>query len=85
MNTVLAARALSCGYGASVVVRDLTITVGEREVVALLGANGAGKTTTLLTLAGVLRPANGDIEVFGQRVNSWNAPARPGRRRDDPR
>ena len=74
MNTVLATRALSCGYGASVVVRDLTITVGEREVVALLGANGAGKTTTLLTLAGVLRPANGDIEVFGQHVNSWNAP-----------
>ena len=74
MNTVLATQGLSCGYGPSVVVRDLTITVGEREVVALLGANGAGKTTTLLTLAGVLRPANGDIEVFGQRVNNWNAP-----------
>ena len=48
MNTpVLEVAGLTAGYDGAPVVRDLGITVGAGEVVALLGANGAGKTTTL--------------------------------------
>jgi branched-chain amino acid transport system ATP-binding protein len=71
---VLVARGLSCGYGPSVVVRDLDLRVAPGEVVALLGANGAGKTTTLLTLAGVLPALSGEISLLGQRVERWPAP-----------
>ena len=71
---VLAVRGLSCGYGPSVVVRDLDLRVAAGEVVALLGANGAGKPTTLLTLAGVLPAIAGEIELAGQRVERWPAP-----------
>jgi branched-chain amino acid transport system ATP-binding protein len=72
--TVLDVRKLCCGYGASVVVRDLDLHVGAGEVVALLGANGAGKTTTLLTLAGVLPAMAGEVVALGERVEHWPAP-----------
>ena len=46
-DAVLELDGLSVAYDRAPVVRDLTLTVGGGEVVALLGANGAGKTTTL--------------------------------------
>ena len=76
---VLAARSLSCGYGHSVVVRDLDLEVREGEVVALLGANGAGKTTTLLTLAGVLPTLAGDVRLFGEVSDRTSAADRARR------
>jgi branched-chain amino acid transport system ATP-binding protein len=59
---------LTAGYGALPVVRDVSLMIGEGEVVALLGANGAGKTTTLLSAAGVIRPAAGEIRLLGRDV-----------------
>ena len=54
------------GYDGTAVVRDLTLEVGEGEVVALLGPNGSGKTTTLLTASGVLPPLGGTIRFRGE-------------------
>lgn len=71
---LLEARRLCCGYGASVVVRDLDLHVDRGEVVALLGANGAGKTTTLLTLAGPLPAISGEVLFEGDRIERWPAP-----------
>ncbi|MBL7499270.1 ABC transporter ATP-binding protein [Frankia sp. CNm7] len=61
----LEARGLSAGYGRVQVLRDVNLTVRPGEVVALLGPNGAGKTTLLRTLAGYLRPAGGEVLLFG--------------------
>ncbi|MER5428056.1 ATP-binding cassette domain-containing protein [Streptomyces sp. NPDC002588] len=58
-------RALSAGYGARPVVRDLDIEVRPGEVVALLGPNGAGKTTTLRVLSGDLTPLGGEVRWLG--------------------
>jgi len=71
---VLEARALSCGYGSTVVVRDLDLRVGAGEIVALLGANGAGKTTALLTLAGVLPAIAGRVLLASERIDRWPTP-----------
>ena len=68
MTAVLEIVELNAGYGGVPVVRDVSLTVHSGEVVALLGANGAGKTTTLLTAAGVLRPARGDVRLLGHSV-----------------
>jgi branched-chain amino acid transport system ATP-binding protein len=56
------------GYGGSTVLRDVSITVPDHSVVALLGSNGAGKTTLLRVASGLLRPTSGQIEIDGQDV-----------------
>jgi branched-chain amino acid transport system ATP-binding protein len=68
MTNLIETEALVAGYGNVPVVRDLNLTVGEGEVVCLLGANGAGKTTTLLTIAGALPVLGGKVDVLGAPV-----------------
>ncbi|HLM63385.1 MAG TPA: ABC transporter ATP-binding protein [Acidimicrobiales bacterium] len=67
---LLELRGLHAGYGRSVVVRDLSLTVGPGDVVALLGPNGAGKTTTLTTVAGLLPSLGGEIVLLGGPVDA---------------
>lgn len=52
---------ISVRRGATQVLHEVDIRVGEGEIVALIGANGAGKSTTLLTISGLLRPLAGAI------------------------
>jgi branched-chain amino acid transport system ATP-binding protein len=59
---------LDAGYAGLPVVRDLDLTVAPGEVVALLGPNGAGKTTSLETIAGLIDPIDGTIELDGTDV-----------------
>jgi branched-chain amino acid transport system ATP-binding protein len=63
---VLAIASLTAGYGEAAVLRDLDLSVGDGEVVALLGANGAGKTTTLRAISGVVQPMDGSISLQGE-------------------
>ncbi|HLH82131.1 MAG TPA: ABC transporter ATP-binding protein [Trebonia sp.] len=64
-DAVLELDGLTVAYDRAPVVRDLTLTVGAGEVVALLGANGAGKTTTLRAISGLLKPAAGTVRLAG--------------------
>jgi branched-chain amino acid transport system ATP-binding protein len=73
LTPALRVAGLSAGYFGTPVVRDLDLQVGSGEVVALLGANGAGKTTTVMTVAGLLDPISGDIEVAG--ISTRGTPA----------
>ncbi|WP_423919253.1 ABC transporter ATP-binding protein [Candidatus Poriferisodalis sp.] len=66
-------RNLVAGWGGVPAVRDLSLHVHPGEVVALLGPNGAGKTTTLLTIAGVLKPIDGEIDVLGIPLDGASA------------
>jgi branched-chain amino acid transport system ATP-binding protein len=63
-DPVLAVETLTAGYDEAAVIRDVDLTVGAGEVVALLGANGAGKTTTLRVVSGLVRPMAGRV-LFG--------------------
>ncbi len=70
MSTLLELRGVETGYHGVPVVHDLDLTVGEGEVVALLGANGAGKTTVLNTIAGLVPRTGGSLSVLGAPVSS---------------
>jgi branched-chain amino acid transport system ATP-binding protein len=55
-------------YGNTEVLRDVSFSVADNAVVALLGGNGSGKTTILNALSGIVRPRAGAIQVVGQSV-----------------
>ena len=67
-------------YGLSHVLHGVRLTVGEGEVVALLGRNGAGKTTTLRSIIGLTPPARGRITFKAERISGLppHAVARKG-------
>jgi branched-chain amino acid transport system ATP-binding protein len=67
-SNILEVAHLSCGYGRVGVLRDVSIEVGEGEVVTLIGANGAGKSTLLSCVAGILPPWSGSIRLRGEEV-----------------
>lgn len=56
-------------YGDAQALRDVSIEVKRREIVALLGSNGAGKSTTLKTISGLLRPRRGSIRLNGSSLD----------------
>ncbi len=56
-------------YGAVNVLKDLDLSVADREFVVLLGSSGCGKTTLLRMIAGLETVTSGDISIDGKRVN----------------
>jgi branched-chain amino acid transport system ATP-binding protein len=68
-ETLLDVADLEVKYGTIAALKGISFTVGEGEIVALLGANGAGKTTTQKTVSGMLRPSAGSITYGGRRID----------------
>lgn len=62
-------RDVSVGYKDLTVIHDVSFTVGDGEVVSLVGSNGAGKTTIMRTIAGLLRPTRGEIRLRGEPLH----------------
>jgi branched-chain amino acid transport system ATP-binding protein len=60
-------------YGAIHALKGVSLTVGEGEIVTLLGANGAGKSTTLRSISGLNRPRKGTIQFQGQDITQTAA------------
>jgi branched-chain amino acid transport system ATP-binding protein len=60
-------------YGLGHILHDLSLRVGESEVVALLGRNGAGKTTTMRSIAGLTPPRSGEIRYKGRDIAGLEA------------
>jgi branched-chain amino acid transport system ATP-binding protein len=69
--SVLAAEGLHTFYGKSHILHGVGLTVGEGEIVTLLGRNGAGKSTTLRSLIGLTPARQGSVHVFGQATTAW--------------
>ena len=62
---------LKAAYGAAQVLFDVSFTVGEGEMVTLLGRNGVGKTTTISTVMGLMPAAGGRITFDGLQLDGW--------------
>ena len=65
---MLEIKALEAGYGETLILRGIDLSVAEGALVAVLGANGAGKTTLNMTISGVVRPRGGEIRFAGQSL-----------------
>ena len=76
MPQILAARALSRRFGRQWVLRQVEFALAPGEAVVLVGANGAGKSTLLSILATLLRPSEGQLELFGQPAFATREAAR---------
>ncbi|MBY5619020.1 ABC transporter ATP-binding protein [Rhizobium leguminosarum] len=59
---------VTTGYGATVVNRDVSVALGENEVITILGPNGAGKSTLLRTIVGLVKPRTGTITFAGENL-----------------
>jgi branched-chain amino acid transport system ATP-binding protein len=65
---------LTAGYGAGNVLHDIELTVGEGEIVVVLGANGAGKTTTISAISGMIG-RHGNVSFLGESIIKSSADA----------
>jgi branched-chain amino acid transport system ATP-binding protein len=63
-------------YGQIRILDDISIEVGEGELVCLLGGNASGKSTTLKTTLGLVRPRAGAVEFSGEDVTTCKPSAR---------
>ena len=66
---------LDVSYGGVQALHGMSLTVGDGEVVALLGNNGAGKTSTLSAVSGLVRPSGGRIVFDGRDITRTAPPA----------
>ena len=73
MSALLEVHGLELAYGEVPACRNISFTVAEGEIVALIGANGAGKTTTMRGVAGAMLPRKGRIEFAGADVTQLPA------------
>lgn len=63
---------LNASYGVIPVLHDIDLTVGQGELVALLGSNGAGKTTLLNTISAIVRATSGTILFQGRNIETMS-------------
>lgn len=69
MTELLELRGVDASYGATAVLRGVSLTVEDGGMVALLGANGAGKTTTLRAICNMSIRTRGEIRFAGERID----------------
>lgn len=62
---------LNAGYGDVLILRDVSLSVKEGQIVALIGANGAGKTTTLRAVSGLIAVRAGTIRFGDRPIQNW--------------
>jgi ribose transport system ATP-binding protein len=67
-DAVLEVRNLEKRFGATLALDDVSLALGEGEILALLGDNGAGKSTLIKILSGVVKPDRGEILIDGEPV-----------------
>ena len=78
MTPALELDGVTSGYGSTIVVRDVTLSVAPGEIVALVGKNGMGKSSLLKTAMGFLAARTGAVRVAGVDVTRLPPHARPG-------
>jgi branched-chain amino acid transport system ATP-binding protein len=67
---MLEVKNLNVSYGVTPILRDVSLSVKQGEIIALLGSNGAGKTTLVNTIMGMLKTVSGEILFEGEHIEN---------------
>lgn len=59
---------LTCGYGAKIIIKDVSFRVEDKELAGIIGPNGSGKTTLLRAITRVLKPMKGTVFLEGRDI-----------------
>ncbi len=70
MTALLELDNLHTYYGHIHALKGVSLTVGDGEIVTLVGANGAGKSTTLRTISGIVRARRGSVRLAGKDITA---------------
>ncbi|MFJ8780635.1 ABC transporter ATP-binding protein [Streptomyces sp. NPDC102476] len=70
MSTVLAGYGLVKKYSSTTALAGVDVEVHERDSLAIMGPSGSGKSTLLHTLAGIIRPDDGQVLLRGERIDN---------------
>jgi len=70
---------VSAHYGRIQALRGVSLTVGDGEIVTIIGANGAGKSTTLMTICGIVPASAGEVRYQGASIADTRADQLPAR------
>ena len=70
---MLEVRDIQTYYGNIQALKNVSLNIGEGEIVTLIGANGAGKSTTLMSICGVTPPRRGEILFRGEPIQHFSA------------
>jgi branched-chain amino acid transport system ATP-binding protein len=65
---MLEVKKLAAGYGRTQILWDIDLTIGENEIVALVGPNGSGKTTLLRAITGMIQVKSGEVNFLGENI-----------------
>jgi len=67
-SVLLSVEGVTAGYGGGDILKGVSFTVAEHEIMCIVGPNGSGKSTLLSTISGILRPRNGRIAFRGESL-----------------
>ncbi len=68
---MLEARDITLKFGGVTALSNISIDIGQQELVALIGPNGAGKSSLLNVLSGFYRPSEGSVRFEGKNIGRW--------------
>lgn len=69
METIIKTNSITKKYGSFKAVKSLDLSISLGEIYGFIGLNGAGKTTTIRMLLGMIKPTQGDIAIFGEKIS----------------
>ena len=73
MSKGIVIKDLTLGYDDKPIIENMNLSIPEGKVTVIIGANGCGKSTLLKSIARILKPTTGDIEIQGMSIKTMLA------------